>query len=159
MVGLGVVIATSAATNLLSYRYLKARTLKRRRWDLNICCGRTDGGGINVDVMKHADVPRYVQVEDIYNLPFENCQFEHVLCSHTVEHVDDPERLFDELRRVGRNVTLVIPPLWDITAALNLLEHRHVFLTVTKEHRQLPRFVKLPLATFVQKRLGQVMHA
>jgi hypothetical protein len=29
--------------NWLSYRFLKNRVLKRQKWDLNICCGTTDG--------------------------------------------------------------------------------------------------------------------
>ena len=38
-----------------------------------------------------SDLPRFQQVTDIYDLPFEDQQFDTVLCSHTIEHVDDPE--------------------------------------------------------------------
>lgn len=159
-----VLLAIAAAVgatwllNFVSYGVLKRRTLERRRWDLNICCGTTDGGGVNADVMMHARVPRFVQV-DIYRTPFRDGAFEHVLCSHTIEHVEDPERFLAELRRVGRDVTLVIPPLWDISAALNVLEHRWLFLTLRKEHRSLPPRVRLPLARTVQRLFGQRMHA
>ena len=36
-----------------SYRYLKSLIVGRRRWDLNICCGTTYGGGVNVDIVRH----------------------------------------------------------------------------------------------------------
>lgn len=140
--------------NILSYRVLKMRTLRRQRWDLNICCGRTDGGGVNADIIRHADVPRFVTV-DVYHLPFRDGAFDSVLCSHTMEHVDDPEAFYRELSRVGRQVTVVVPPLWDLSAAFNLLEHRWLFLTLRKEHQTLPRYVSLPLARTVQRRLGQ----
>lgn len=145
--------------NQLSYKLIKNRILRSRRWDLNICCGMTDGGGVNADIVRHADVPNYVQVNDIYDLPFKDGQFEQVLCSHTIEHVDNPEAFLAELRRVGRHVTLVIPPLWDISAAFNLLEHRHIFLTLRKVHTSLPPYVKLPFANKIQDWLGQVIHA
>ena len=48
-----------------SYRYLKSSIIGRRRWDLNICCGTTDGGGVNVDILRHADVPNFVRVDNV----------------------------------------------------------------------------------------------
>lgn len=145
--------------NFLSYRILKGRIVRRQKWGLNICCGKTDGGGVNVDIVKHADVPNYISVTDIYHLPFADKQFDTVLCSHTIEHVDDPQRFFEELSRVGKQVTLIIPPLWDISAAFNLLEHKHIFLTFTKEHNVLPAFVPLPFANTIHRLLGQRIHA
>jgi SAM-dependent methyltransferase len=112
--------------NYLSYRVLKNRILRRQRWDLNICCGKTDGGGINADSIPHTALPHLVLV-DVYHLPFKDGQFDTVLSSHTVEHISDPERFFSELTRVGRDVTLVLPPLWDVSAVLNVLEHRWIF--------------------------------
>src|SRR5690606_13647879 len=155
---LGVVLGLKAL-NLISYSYLKERTLLRRRWDLNICCGKTDGGGVNADIVRHADVSNFVLLDSVYDLPFEDGAFETVLCSHTIEHVEDPDRFFAELQRVGSDVTLVIPPLWDLSAAFNVLEHRWLFLTMRKEHDRLPPRVRLPLAGPVQRLLGQRMHA
>ncbi|MCC7002166.1 MAG: hypothetical protein IT357_08430, partial [Gemmatimonadaceae bacterium] len=60
--GLAALILISAllwSANFLSYRYLKERTLRERVWDYNICCGETDGGGINADIVQHGDVPRF----------------------------------------------------------------------------------------------------
>ncbi len=160
-----VVIAASAlfvlssVLNWLSYRVLKNRIIARRRWDLNICCGKTDGGGVNADIVRHSDVPRFVLIGDIYRLPFRDGAFESVLSSHTIEHVDDPAGFFRELSRVGKEVTLILPPLWDFSAAFNVLEHKWLFLTFRKEHTRLPSHVRLPLAAAIQKRFGQRIKA
>ncbi|MBN1261004.1 MAG: methyltransferase domain-containing protein [Anaerolineae bacterium] len=144
--------------NYLSYAILKRRVLHMQRWGLNVCCGKTDGGGINADIVQHADLPRFVKV-DVNHLPFKNRAFDSVLSSHTIEHVEQPQVFFDELQRVGTHVTLVVPPLWDLSAAANLLEHRWVFLTFKTVHTTLPRYVPLPLARFVQSLIGQRVHA
>jgi predicted SAM-dependent methyltransferase len=138
-----------------SYGYLKKNIVARRTWDLNVCCGTTDGGGVNVDIVQHADVPNFVHVENIYQLPFEDQQFDTVLCSHTIEHVEYPRRFDRELRRVAKEVVYVLPPAWDLAAALNVLEHRWLFLTVRKVHRTLPRCMPLPFARRLQARIGQ----
>ncbi|RMH69030.1 MAG: class I SAM-dependent methyltransferase [Bacteroidetes bacterium] len=152
-------IALLYGLNYLSYTVLKRRILNRQRWGLNICCGKTDGGGVNADIVQHGPLPRFVLIDDIYHLPFANQQFDTVLCSHTMEHVDDPDRFLAELRRVGREVTIVLPPLWDVSAALNVLEHKWIFLTLKKEHRSLPPRIRMPLADWLQQRYGQRIHA
>ncbi|MEM6279935.1 MAG: methyltransferase domain-containing protein [Verrucomicrobiota bacterium] len=146
--------------NYLSYRVMGGIIRNRRKtWDLNICCGKTDGGGVNVDIVNHADVNNLIVVDDIYNLPFSTNQFEHTLCSHTIEHVEDPAAFYEELSRVSKDVTLVVPPLWDLSAVLNVFEHRWLFLTFRKEHHTLPNFAKLPMAGFFQEKLGQKIRA
>jgi SAM-dependent methyltransferase len=145
--------------HFLSYNLLKNRIIKRQKWDLNICCGQTDGKGINADIVPQKNIPNFHLIEDIYHLPFKTGQFNNVLCSHTIEHVDDPGQFFKELKRVGKKVTIVIPPLYDITAALNIFEHQYIFFSFKKVHHQLPKYTKLPLAASVQKRLGQLNHS
>jgi len=152
-------IAVSQALNFLSYRLLKKRILRKRRWDLNICCGKTDGGGLNADIVSHANLPHFLLIDSVYRLPFKDHEFETVLCSHTMEHVEDPAAFFKELKRVGNRVTLVLPPLWDPAGALNILEHRWIFLTFRKEHSRLPAHIRLPLSRTVQRLLGQRIHA
>lgn len=142
----------------LSYTVLKNKTLKKRKWDLNISCGKTDGGGINADIKKHANVPNFKLITDVNNLPFKNKQFEWVLSSHTIEHVENPEKFFDELKRVGKNVVLVVPPLWDIGASLlSFPYHRWTFLTIKKEHTELPKYIPTPLSKTYMKLFGQKM--
>jgi SAM-dependent methyltransferase len=146
-------------SHLLSYKILKNRILKKRKWGLNICCGKTDGGGVNADIVKHMDVTSFVHIKDIYNLPFKDREFETIICSHTIEHLDNPERFYNELQRVGKKVILVLPPLWDFTAAFNFLEHKYIFLCWRKIHKKLPFFIPLPLSTFYHKRFGQKIKA
>lgn len=153
------VVIVSQALNFLSYRLLKKRILRKRKWDLNICCGKTDGGGVNADIFSHAALPNFIRLESVYRLPFKDHQFETVLCSHTMEHVEDPEAFFKELTRVGKEVTIVLPPLWDLAGALNIFEHRWIFLTLRKKHGRLPRHVRLPLSRTVQRLLGQRIRA
>ncbi len=119
------------ALNKLSYG------VRKQRWDLNICSGKTGDGGINAGIAVYTTVTNLVLV-DAYRLPFRAGQFPAVLSSHTVERVDDPVAFYAELRRVGRDVTLVIPPLWDLSAALNVLERRWIFLSLRKRHTTLP---------------------
>jgi len=142
-----------------SYRILKNRVLKRHKWDLNICCGATDGGGINVDIQMHEAVANFVQVSDICCLPFEDKQFDTVLCSHTLEHVDDPRAFYQELQRVGKHVTVLVPPLWDITAAFSPVEHKWIFWSFKTEHSTLPPYSRLPLADFLHRHFGQPISA
>ena len=138
-----------------SYRYLKHSIIRRQVWDLNICCGTVDGGGINADIMQHADVPNYVHIDDIYRLPFADGPFETGLCSHTAEHVDYPQRFDRELRRVGRQVVYILPPVWDLAASLNIAEHKWLFWTIRKVHTTLPPRIPLPFARKFQARVGQ----
>ena len=145
--------------HFVSYKLEKTRILESQQWGLNICCGKTDGGGVNADIFQHKDLPNFKQINNIYNLPFKNQEFETVLCSHTIEHVDNPEAFFTELARVGKTVTIVIPPLYDLAAVFNIFEHRFIFLTFKKEHHRLPRYIKLPFAEALQNKMGQVNNA
>lgn len=141
----------------LSYHHLKWKVVKSRRWGLNISCGKTDGGGVNVDIAKHAEIPNFVLIEDIYHLPFKDKQFDTVLCSHTIEHVDNPKTFFKELQRVGKDVTLVTPPLWDLCAALNFLTHKWIVLSFKKVHKTLPPMIPYPLGILYDKIFGQII--
>ena len=159
LVLLSSLVILSQALNFLSYRILKKRILRKRKWDLNICCGKTDGGGINADIINHANLPNFALIDSVYSLPFKDHQFEAVLCSHTMEHVEDPAAFCQELTRVGKQVSIVLPPLWDLAGALNILEHRWIFLNLRKEHKRLPTHVRLPLSRTVQRILGQRIRA
>lgn len=159
-----VILASMAlwVANFVSYRCLKERTLRERRWDYNICCGETDGGGINADIVRYGAIPRFELVSDVTALPHPDGAFEQVLCSHTLEHVDDPHAMFRELRRVGRRVTILVPPLWDLAAALNPFEHRVIFLTFSTRHDDhLPPYVHYVPARWLQRLRGQriIAHA
>ncbi len=148
------------SANHISYRLIKGRVLRERRWDYNICCGTTDGGGVNADIVQHAELPRFELVSDVARLAHGDAAFDTVLCSHTLEHVDDPDLMFRELQRVGKRVTILVPPLWDLAAALNPFEHRVIFLTAVSRHDdRLPPFIRYAPARWIQARLGQRIDA
>ena len=159
LVMLSGVWALLRGLNWMSYGLIKKRTLAERKWDLNICCGGTDGGGVNADIIKHRDLPRFVRIGDIYRLPFRNGQFEYVLCSHTAEHVEHPDAFCRELKRVGRKTVFLLPPLWDISAAFNVMEHRWLFLTLRSRHENLPPRIRLPLSSFLQRKARRRIRA
>ena len=156
----GLVVAGIARLlNWFSYRVLKGRIVQSGTWDLNVCCGRVDGGGVNTDIVAHAKLPNHV-LADPFHLPFKDKVFKRVLCSHAAEHVGDPEALLEELRRVGEEVVLIVPPMWDLSVFFNVLEHRWIFLCFRKVYRnRLPRRIRLPLARLVQDKVGQKIRA
>ncbi len=155
-----LVIVLAWLAHFISYRLIKERTLKERRWDYNICCGTTNGGGINADIVKHADLPKFELVTDVTRLPHPDGAFETVLCSHTIEHVADPKAMFAELRRIGRRVTILVPPVWDFTAAFNPFEHQVVFLSFKSRHEnELPPFFNFAPARWLQRKWGQQVNA
>ncbi|MDZ7796223.1 MAG: methyltransferase domain-containing protein [Candidatus Marinimicrobia bacterium] len=151
----GVFLLYLVLAHYVSYTLRKKQILNEHKWDLNICCGKTDGGGLNVDIIKHQELPRFIQIDDIYDLPFADHEFDSVLCSHTMEHVDDPRRFYAELQRVGKHITVVVPPLYDLAAVFDILEHKWIFLTFKKRHHALPKFVKVPFADLLHRLLGQ----
>jgi hypothetical protein len=61
--------------NFICYTLMKERIIAGQQWDLNICCGKTDAGKINADIVKHARIANFVLIKDIYNLPFADKQF------------------------------------------------------------------------------------
>ena len=141
--------------NWLDYTFMKNRYLKKGKFDLNVCCGDTACGGVNADIVKR-NVPRFVLVKDIYSLPFRNKQFKNAICSHTMEHVEDPVKFFKELKRVSNSVTILVPPIWDYGCMLNIFEHKRQFVTLwTKHVNKLPKSFPLPLAGVVQSKYGQ----
>ncbi|MBD3156151.1 MAG: methyltransferase domain-containing protein [Candidatus Aenigmarchaeota archaeon] len=155
---LSILIIYLIISHHISYKIVKKKILNSKKWGLNICCGKTDGGGVNADVIRHDKIPNFVLV-DVYNLPFKKSQFKNVLCSHTIEHVKYPKKLYNELKRVGKKVKVVIPPLYDIGAALNFFEHKWIFLSFRKEHRKLPNYIKLPFSSKIQNLFGQIRNA
>ena len=114
---------------------------------------------MNADIVEFGQLNNFYKVEDVYRLPFGDQEFEWVLSSHTAEHLDDPAAFDRELRRVGKNVVYIVPPLWDVGAMLNMHQHKWIFLTFKKKHHRLPKYVKLPFARVVQRVWGQMIKA
>mgnify|MGYP002628779053 FL=1 len=152
-------LAYYSLAHYISYTFLKNKIVKSQRWGLNICCGKTDGGGVNADIMKHKELPNFKLIKNVYNLPFKDKEFDTVMCSHTIEHVDKPDEFYKELKRVGEKVTLLIPPLYDLAAVFCFKEHKWIFLSFKTKHEKLPKYVKLPFARRIQEKHGQKKNA
>lgn len=147
--------------NFLSYRILNPFIAQQRTFDLNICCGKTAyGKKANIDIFQHCtDIPRFILVNNIYDLPFTQKIFDHTLCAHTIEHVEDPKAFDNELRRVSNHVLYIVPPIWDMAAQLNFIEHRWLVLSWKKTHSHLPIMVKNPLFFFYNRFFVQKVRA
>ena len=70
-----------------------------------------------------------LEVADVRALPFEDGSFELAVCFEVIEHVEEPERVLDELRRVVRRdgLLLVSSPNRDVYPPGNP-HHKHEFL-------------------------------
>ncbi len=55
----------------------------------------------------------------IYKLPFSDNSFDTVLCSEVLEHLDEPDRAVEELKRVARRHVLITVPLEPYFQKLN----------------------------------------
>jgi SAM-dependent methyltransferase len=62
---------------------------------------------------------------DAYHLTFEDATFDLVLCLETLEHLTDPERALEELRRVSRGYALLSVPHEPLFRLANLLRGKH----------------------------------
>lgn len=61
----------------------------------------------NIHVLKHQ---KFIQA-DGENLPFEDNEFDYVVCTHVLEHVENPERFISEMCRVAKRGYLETPSL------------------------------------------------
>ena len=46
---------------------------------------------------------------DGYNLPFDDKQFDLAVCSHVIEHVEDPRKLLREIKRISKKQVFEVP--------------------------------------------------
>jgi len=90
---------------------------------LDCGCGFAQRGSVNVDLKKlfHPTV-----VCDGQHLPFKTAAFQKAFCDHVIEHIDNPEKLLDELCRVARIVEVRTPWAYHPYAHLDS-KHRHFF--------------------------------
>jgi O-antigen biosynthesis protein len=88
-------------------------------------------GGVNVSF----------EVADARDLPFANEAFDVVVCFEVIEHVEDPEAILDELRRVLRpdGLVAVSSPNRDVYPPGNP-HHKHEFLPDELAHALESRF-------------------
>src|SRR5690606_1509140 len=53
---------------------------------------------------------KFIQA-DGESLPFEDNEFDYVICNHVLEHVDNPEKFLNELARVAKKGYIETPSL------------------------------------------------
>lgn len=91
-------------------------------------------------------MPERVQLQcaDVANLPFESNSFDIVVCFEVIEHVEDTDRVLDELARVVRDdgVLVISSP------------NRDVFMSGNPHHRR--EFVPAELKTALDQRFENV---
>ena len=63
----------------------------------------------------------YTKIEPNKKLPFKDKEFDYIIASHVVEHVEDISYFLNELSRIGKRGYIEVPtPLWD-----NLVDGPH----------------------------------
>ena len=61
-----------------------------------------------------AVIDRPMVVGDATNLPFKDNVFDFVICSHLLEHVNEPEKIISEIQRVGKRGYIETPSsVWE----------------------------------------------
>ncbi|MCJ7660957.1 MAG: class I SAM-dependent methyltransferase [Anaerolineales bacterium] len=62
---------------------------------------RSEGG--------HAVIDRWTILGDVQDMPFRDKAFDYVICSHLLEHVENPNCAIQELERVGKRGYIEVP--------------------------------------------------
>lgn len=106
---------------------------------------RSDGIDINSFCVRHCQQQGLdVTAGNIYNIPHDDNVYSTVLCSNVLEHLDDPDRAFSEMRRVlkwGGRLIVAVPmakaykkdsthQMFHDAASLTMLFVRHGFTVV-----------------------------
>ncbi len=63
---------------------------------------------------------------DIYALPYKDNSFDIVLCNEVLEHLEDPQKALDELKRVTKKYLLLSVPNEPYFRLANFFRGRHV---------------------------------
>lgn len=96
---------------------------------------------------------------DIHFLPFKDKVFNTVVCSHVLEHINNPEQGKKEINRVGDGYEIVLPhPVWEYMFALFNAETAHKWIAYNLDDFRLRkidinRVDKLPLSLNIWKSL------
>ena len=127
---------------------LKEFAKKRKKPLLNVGCGRVDGGGVNIDIIRR-DLPNFKIVDVNRKLPFKDKQFSGVFASNIIEHLSSPEFSLKEFRRVGERVYIGYPRWWQPGTWLTPDHKWLVFGKQGKDYRFVPYnplYAYIPLA-------------
>ena len=96
---------------------------------LNLGCGKQIlSDFINVDIQKSKGIDKSFNFNK-FPYPFKNDEFGYILVDNVLEHLDDPQKVLFELRRITKNngIIHIIVPYWNAKAAYNDITHKHFF--------------------------------
>lgn len=83
--------------------------LSRRRPDLRLTGVDVSDKAIEYAAQHFGNRAR-LRTGSVYKLPFSDNSFDTVLCSEVLEHLDDPNRAVNELKRVARRHVVITVP-------------------------------------------------
>jgi ubiquinone/menaquinone biosynthesis C-methylase UbiE len=77
---------------------------------------------------------------DVEKLPFGKKTFDVVVCTHTLEHVQNPQRVLSEMRRVAKKKIIIVVPRqkeyqYTFDLHLNFFPYQHSLEKLTKNAR------------------------
>jgi ubiquinone/menaquinone biosynthesis C-methylase UbiE len=63
---------------------------------------------------------------DIYSMPYENSSFDLVICTEVMEHLDEPDKVMEEIVRVSKKYCLLSVPNEPLFMISNLLRGKNI---------------------------------
>lgn len=104
------------------------RTLHQRRPELS----KLTGVDLVIEGADPGDNIEYIAAK-VEDLPFEDDQFDTVICTHVIEHILDYRRAITELRRIARKRLIIIVPRereyrYTFNPHFNFFPYTHSFL-------------------------------
>jgi len=76
---------------------------------LDVGCGNHCRGDIGIDIIKPIVRPKFFILADASHLPFRDKYFDEAFAWHVYEHLLNPQKAIEELRRVSSSSFFVVP--------------------------------------------------
>ena len=103
---------------------------------LDVGCGNTPHGKVNIDIHKKKGVPNFLLADAQY-LPFKDRSFNTVFSAHMLEHCVHPSKVLSEFQRVAKQKIVVKVPnvsVWDIGAGHMYSWSKNSFHRLLEQH-------------------------
>ncbi|MBN1270995.1 MAG: class I SAM-dependent methyltransferase [Candidatus Aminicenantes bacterium] len=101
---------------------------------LDIGCGKQkskktkpDDIVIGLDITKKGTEADITHDLDVFPYPFQNNEFDMIICFHTIEHLEDIPQLMSELWRITKNngIIKILTPAWNSVFSYTDITHKH----------------------------------
>lgn len=143
-IGVGAVVSYFWLGHVIDYEVIRPNIARQAREYadsvgkpmINVGCGQTDWGDINVDI-EPQNVRNFIQLDVGQHMPFADKQFGALLASHVLEHLEDPDTAFNEWCRIANRVYIAVPSLWNGWGWLTP-QHKWVFLGIPQPRIRIP---------------------